>query len=85
MRLQSFLIGRLQALEELLRLPTEVTVEAPVTPADRKHQDELWEGGSTPPPVDTMNWVTNITLALLPGYGASLGVGVMDPFLYRLH
>lgn len=31
--LQSFLIGRLQALEELLRLPTEVTVKAPVTPA----------------------------------------------------
>lgn len=31
--LQSFLIGRLQALEQLLRLPAEVTVEAPVTPA----------------------------------------------------
>lgn len=30
--LQSFLIGRLQALEELLRLPTKVTVKAPVTP-----------------------------------------------------
>lgn len=30
--LQSFLIGRLQALEQLLRLSPEVTVEAPVTP-----------------------------------------------------
>lgn len=34
--LQSFLIGRLQTLEELLRLPTEVTVETPVTPATAK-------------------------------------------------
>lgn len=30
--LQGFLIGRLQALEQLLRLPAEVTVETPVTP-----------------------------------------------------
>lgn len=31
--LQSFLIGRLQAMKELFRLPTEVTVKAPVTPS----------------------------------------------------
>lgn len=36
MSLQSLLIGRLQALEELLRLPPEVTVEAPVASARRR-------------------------------------------------
>lgn len=36
--LQSFLIGRLQAMEELLRLPTEVTVKAPVTPGTAEQE-----------------------------------------------
>lgn len=42
--LQSFLIGQLQALEELLRLPTEVTVKAPVTSATVEQ-----EGGGKKP------------------------------------
>lgn len=40
MSLQRFLIGRLQALEQLLRLPTEVPVEAPVTPATASQRKE---------------------------------------------
>ncbi len=43
--LQSFLIGRLQTLEQLLRLSPEVTMEAPVAPATASQRTKKQPSG----------------------------------------
>lgn len=79
MSLQGFLIGRLQPLEELLRLPTEVAVETPVTPTGRrnnKHEEDKRGYHLCVRPEEKDS---------LPGNRASLCVCIVDAFLYGLH
>lgn len=77
-RLQGLLVGGLQGLEQVLRLPAVVAVETPVAPEGRGGGggDEKRETPAGRPAEDAPERGDS-----LPGDGPGLGVGVMDSLL----